>query len=138
MKVLVDTCVWSLALRRKVPVDPVEPIEVTDLRMLIHDSRVVMVGAVRQELLSGVKLGSVFEEIRGYLRGFPDLVLNSSDYELAASFYNRCRANGIQGSTTDFLLCAVAELRGLLIMTTDGDFDQYGKVLSIRRFVHQP
>ena len=53
---------------------------------------------------------------------FPDLDFKSSDYERAAEIFNACLALGIQGSNTDFLLCSVAELRGLALFTTDKDF----------------
>lgn len=53
------------------------------------------------------------------------------DYELAAEFYKTCRRNEIQGSNTDFLICAVAHRRGYSILTTDGDFALFGEHLSI-------
>jgi predicted nucleic acid-binding protein len=53
MKVVVDTSVWSLALRRNAPDDAA--FVVNQLRDLITDGRVVLVGAVRQEVLSGIR-----------------------------------------------------------------------------------
>ena len=50
MSVLVDTPVWSLALRRGAPQDGPE---VRELRALLVEGRVVMMGPIRQELLSG-------------------------------------------------------------------------------------
>ena len=47
MKVLVDTCVWSLALRRN---QVMESPYVLELRDLITEFRVQMMGPVRQEL----------------------------------------------------------------------------------------
>jgi hypothetical protein len=63
--------------------------------------------------------------LREYLRAFPDLELTTEDYELAAEFFNTCRSNGVQGSSTDFLLCAVAHRRGYSIFTTDKDFENF-------------
>jgi predicted nucleic acid-binding protein len=63
------------------------------------------------------------------LRAFPDLELESVDYEDAAAAYNRCRERGIQGSNTDFLICAVAMRCDLAIFTTDGDFKLFARVL---------
>ncbi|MEG4628580.1 hypothetical protein QUB56_02810 [Microcoleus sp. AR_TQ3_B6] len=63
--------------------------------------------------------------LREYLRAFPDLELTTEDYELAAEFFNTCRSNGVQGSNTDFLLCAVAHRRGYSIFTTDKDFENF-------------
>ena len=85
MKILVDTSVWSLALRRKsAPHDP----SVIELRGLIEELRVQMIGPVRQEILSGIRSKSQFLKLRETLRAFPDLVLSSQDYELAAEFFN--------------------------------------------------
>jgi predicted nucleic acid-binding protein len=133
MNVLVDTSVWSLALRRAKQVDASASSELTEL---IREGRVVLVGPVRQELLSGIKIKAQFELLRDHLRSFPDLDLEPADYEEAASAFNRCRERGIQGSNTDFLVCAVATRRKLAIYTADGDFRQYAKVLKFA--LHEP
>ncbi|MBD2194809.1 MULTISPECIES: type II toxin-antitoxin system VapC family toxin [Calothrix] len=120
MSAIVDTSVWSLALRRRTPPDS-SPI-VAILQNLITDDQVAMLGAIRQEILSGIRNFEQFTRLRDYLRGFPDLELIAEDYELAAEFFNTCRSNGIQGSNTDFLICAVAHRRSYSILTTDNDF----------------
>ena len=56
---------------------------------------------------------------------FPNLELNIADYELAAEFFNTCRSNGVQGSNTDFLICAAAANRNYSIFTTDKDFENF-------------
>ncbi|MBD2777430.1 type II toxin-antitoxin system VapC family toxin [Iningainema tapete] len=121
--IVVDTSVWSLALRRNTR-SQVMPV-VNQLRDLIMDSRVVLLGAVRQEVLSGIRHFEQFTRLRDYLRAFPDLELTTEDYELAAEFYNTCRIHGIQGANTDFLLCAVAHRRDYTIFTTDKDFESF-------------
>ncbi|MEG4034057.1 PIN domain-containing protein [Microcoleus sp. S36b_A4] len=123
MNVLVDSSVWSLALRRNTTNDAIAIVNV--LRDLIADGRVVLLGAIRQEVLSGVRYKEQFARLREYLRAFPDLELTTEDYELAAEFFNTCRSNGVQGSNTDFLLCAVAHRRGYTIFTTDKDFENF-------------
>lgn len=120
MSVIVDTSVWSLALRRRTPPDS-SPI-VTVLQNLITDDQVAMLGAIRQEILSGIRNFEQFTRLRDYLRALRDLELIAEDYELAAEFFNTCRSNGIQGSNTDFLICAVAHRRSYSILTTDNDF----------------
>ena len=90
-----------------------------------------MLGAIRQELLSGVKSRSQFERLREHLRAFPDLEIESADHEDAAEAYNRCRERGIQGSNTDFLICSVAIRRGLAIFTTDIDFSHFARALDL-------
>lgn len=128
MKVLVDTSVWSLALRRSPGRD--DP-AVRELRSLVDEGRVAMIGPIRQELLSGVRTARGFEALRDSLRPFADEHLETEDFERAAEHFNACRARGIQGSNTDFLICAAAERRGLPILTTDADFNRFARILPI-------
>ena len=132
MKVLVDTSVWSLALRRKNVNDSCEIVR--ELSQLISDSMVVMVGPVRQEVLSGISREEVFADLKTKLEPFDDLIITTYDYERAAEFNNICRRNGVQGSHTDFLICAIACNHDLLIYTTDDDFTQYAKLLPIHLY----
>jgi predicted nucleic acid-binding protein len=132
VNVLVDTSVWSLVLRRRR--GPVHPLA-GELGELVSEGRVAMLGAVRQELLSGIPGDEPYRKLKEYLRAFPDLDLESDDYEEAAAFFNRCRARGVQGSNTDFLICAVAARRKLAIFTSDGDFQHYTRVLPIELHV---
>jgi len=97
---------------------------------------VVIVGPIRQELLSGVREAKQFATLREHLRAFPDLALETEDFEQAAEFYNKCRTKGIQGSTIDFLICAVAVRRELSIFITDADFPRYARVLALQ--LHGP
>ena len=129
MKVLVDTSVWSLALRRSARRrDP----HVGELRALIDEGRVAMIGPIRQELLSGMRTPAAFEQLREHLQPFADEPLETGDFERAAEHFNTCRAKGIQGSNTDFLICAAAERRGLPILTTDADFIRFARHLPIQ------
>lgn len=131
MKVLVDTSIWSLALRRGTR-DSVA--EVRALRQLIVDFRAQLIGPVRQELLSGIRDDEEFERLRGHLAAFPDIPLRAEDFELAAAFFNRCRRAGVQGSNTDFLICAVAAHRGWAVYTADRDFARYAEHVPLQRY----
>ncbi|HET8772200.1 MAG TPA: PIN domain-containing protein [Thermoanaerobaculia bacterium] len=124
-----DTSVWSLALRRnrRVAVDPLAEA----LASLVEDGRIAMIGPVRQELLSGIRERAQFERLREHLRAFPDTPVTTEDHEEAAAFFNRCRKKGIQGSNTDFLICAVAVRMDFPIFTTDADFRRFAAVLPI-------
>ena len=133
MKVIVDTCIWSLALRRNTPTFNSL---VDELKELISEVRVQLIGPIRQELLSGIKSKKQFRSLKDHLSAFPDLILESEDFELAAEYYNTSRAKGIQGSNTDFLICALAHRYGMPIFTTDKDFKQYQSVLPIK--LHMP
>jgi hypothetical protein len=128
MMVLVDTCVWSSALRRRERKD--DP-EVRELEALIRDGRVQMIGPIRQEILSGIARKGQFDRLNTVLAAFPDLAIEAEDYELAASYYNLCRSKGIQGSNTDFLICAVGVRHELEIYTTGADFERFATHLPI-------
>ena len=133
MKVLVDTSVWSLALRRpkNVALSPEQQNVVTALADLMQDGRAVMMGAIRQELLSGIKTQTGFDSLKSTLTAFEDIPLTMQDYEKAAEVFNTCRANGVQGSNTDFLICAVSINHQLPIFSADNDFLNYQKHLPV-------
>jgi predicted nucleic acid-binding protein len=131
VKVIVDTSVWSHAFRRDHLVDAPEALE---LRRLIKDFRATIIGPIRQEILSGIPNAKQFTTLRGLMSAFVDEPLVAEDYERAASFFNRCRTKGIQGSHVDFLICSVAASRGRPIFSTDKDFAGYAKVLPIKLY----
>lgn len=131
--VLVDTPVWSLALRRK-PTDlnQREQALIGILADLIREGRAHLVGVIRQELLSGIREEERFRKLRDYLWAFDEPDLEMSDYEEAADMHNRCRGRGIAGSGIDFLICAMAYRRHWQIFTTDADFERYARVLGLK------
>ncbi|MGH9397155.1 MAG: PIN domain-containing protein [Terriglobia bacterium] len=137
MNTLVDTSVWSLALRRK-PQDlnTVEHCVIGELTELIKEGRGRMIGLVRQEILSGIKSAAQYEELRLTLRAFPEEPIGTSDYEAAAKASNECRSKGIVVSIVDILICQVALARHWSIFTTDADFKNYVRVLPIK--LHAP
>ena len=128
MKVLVDTCIWSAVLRHKNP----DSALIKKMKDLINDGRVAIVGPIRQELLSGVHNLKQFNHLKEVLSPFEDSPLKTKHFVTAAEFSNICRANGIQGSTIDFLICAVAHLENFIIFTIDKDFEYYKKYLAIQ------
>ena len=128
MEILVDTCVWSLALRRTNDND-IELVNI--LKDLILEQKVQIIGPIRQELLSGIKSKKQFDNLKSYLSAFPDFPIKTQDYELAAEYFNTNRKNGIQGSNTDFLICALSHNYEMPIFTIDKDFEQYAKHCSI-------
>ena len=135
MNVLVDTSVWSLALRRN---PPSRAPEVAELVELIREQRVEIIGPIRQEVLSGVRSRAQFRLLRDRLRAFPDLLLSHEDYEQAAEFFTTCRGRGVQGSNTDFLICAAAHRRGLAVFTTDNDFQMFQHHIPVRLHTPRP
>lgn len=128
MRVLVDTSIWSLALRRA---ESAKHPEVPELKRLVTSHLVEIIGPIRQEVLSGVKEESQFDRLESHLAAFSDVTLLGDDFVTAAKFFNLCRAKGVQGSNTDFLICAVAVRHDFAIFTTDGDFELFAKYLPI-------
>ena len=128
MKILVDTSIWSLALRRDLKQN--KDIK-KELAEIIKEVRIQMIGSIRQEILSGIKSKKQFQELKFYLSAFPDLAIETKDFVQAAEFFNLCRSEGVQGSNTDFLICAVAVRNRFSIYTTDKDFDLFSKHIQI-------
>ena len=139
MNVLVDTPVWSLALRRKPRhLNAAEKRIVAEWRQLVREGRICLIGIVRQELLSGIRQRAQFEALRDHLSSFDDIAVETHDHVRAAEHFNTCRARGIAGTAVDMLLCSMAERHDLAVFTTDPDFDHYATVLPIRRHEARP
>jgi predicted nucleic acid-binding protein len=102
---------------------------------LIRADAAQLMGPIRQELLSGARPDYRFEQLKEYLRFYPNLPMDEEDDETAAEYYNLCRQHGVQGSGTDFLICAVAVRHGLKVFTTDTDFQFYAKRVPVK--LHQ-
>jgi predicted nucleic acid-binding protein len=133
MMVLVDTPIWSLALRRRSSaLSADEQLLTRGLQELIVEGRVQLLGATRQEILSGIRERTQFLKIRGQLRAFEDVALTANDHEEAAAMSNTCRQSGIAASPVDMLICAASQRRGWEVFTTDRDFVRYRRVLPIQ------
>lgn len=121
MKILVDTCAWSLLLRRRRDA----ALNDEDRRMLaaltdtIQDGRVAIIGPIRLEVLSGIKEAAQFEKVRSALEPFEDESLTTAHYEEAARLFNLCRRGGVECGATDVLICAVAVRMRWEILTSD-------------------
>ena len=131
MKIIVDTPIWSYALRSKR-----EGFEqhVKEFETLIADQRVLIIGPIRQEVLSGYSDIRKFEKLEKKLKYFENTPIVADDYVQAAKFSNICRKNGVQGSHVDFLICSVAYRLKTQIFTTDKDFVHYQNYLPVQLF----
>ena len=131
MKVLVDSPIWSYALRSKRGrFDQ----HVRELEMLIINQRVLIIGPIRQEVLSGYSEIKKFEKLNEKLKYFENTPIIDGDYIQAAKFSNICRKNGVQGSHIDFLICSVACRLQAQIFTTDKDFNHYRNHIPIELY----
>jgi predicted nucleic acid-binding protein len=122
MKTIVDTCVWSLALRRK---NKARVSSVEDQRMLaqlreaIQDRRAAIVGPIRQEILSGIRDKTQFSRTQELLDPFRDEEIAAGDYIEAARFFILCRDKGVECGPVDILICAVAARMRYDVLTSD-------------------
>ena len=135
MKLLVDTSVWSLALRRKdaAGLSPEEQKLKAELAQAIQDGRVVMIGMIRQELLSGIKEPAQYEKVKVALDAFLDEPIDTADHEYAARLYNECRSQGCEAGPVDMLICAVAVRRSWDVLSSDGALN---RCLAVARKFH--
>ncbi len=128
MKALVDTNVWSLMLRRSAVIHPAAEL----LKQLWNEGEVSLMGPVRQEILTGIRNPAQFTGLRDRLRAEPDHPIHREHYERAAEYFNVLRSHGIQGTSTDLLLCAVSIEDNMPILTLDRDFLDYARFLPIQ------
>jgi len=120
MKYIVDTSVWSMALRR---VGHQETQGVRKLTILLKEGeRIFLPGVILQEILQGVRHSAQFKKIRESLSYFPFLDATYDDFIFAAELFNSCRAKGIQATTIDFLIASLAIRNDCLLLTSDKDF----------------
>lgn len=121
MKILVDSCAWSLLLRRKSTsaASRDEQLIVATLKEAIRDGQVLIVGPIRQEVLSGIKELAQFDKLRSALRAFEDEPLTTFHFEEAARLYNYCRSHGVECGSTDIVICVVAIERQCEVLTYD-------------------
>lgn len=120
MTLLVDTSVWSLALRRdQAAATP----EVDVLReALAGADTVVTTGLVFQELLQGFSGPKAKRSIVERFGALPLLVPDREDHVAAADLRNACRRAGVQLGTIDALLAQLCIRHELRLLTTDRDF----------------
>ncbi len=121
MKTIVDTCVWSLALRRRqqTRLEPGELQMISQLQDAIRDGLAIIIGPIRQEILSGIRDKARFAKLKDLLDPFPDEQIEGDDFVEAARLFNRCKDHGIACGSTDILICAVAARLHIDILTYD-------------------
>ena len=135
MKVLVDTCVWLLSLRRrnKAPINATEQQVLAQLREAIQDRRVTIIGPIRQEILSGIRDKAMFAKTEELLDPFLDEEIRAADYVEAARLFNLCRDHGVECGPLDILICAVAVRNHYDILTYDAGL---GRCIAVLRGVY--
>lgn len=120
MALLVDTSVWSLALRRDSP--PNLP-EVQALRRALTGGHtVVTTGMILLELLRGFVPPHAQETIRESFDVLEFLEPVRADYIAAAAIADTCRRSGVQLGSVDALIAQLAIAGEHVLLTTDRDF----------------
>ena len=120
MTLLVDTSVWSLALRRD---GSAEAREVIALREALNGAdAVVTTGLVLQELLQGFSGPRDKVAVIERFGALPLIQPDRQDHIAAAEVRNLCRRNGVQVGTIDALLMQLCGRFELTLLSTDKDF----------------
>lgn len=120
MTLLVDTSVWSLALRRNDP--GTEPAVMALYEALLGAEAVVTTGLVLQELLQGFTGPKAASTIVERFRALPLIQPDRQDHIGAAEVRNACRRAGVQIGTIDALLIQLCGRHELTLLSTDKDF----------------
>ncbi len=125
MKLLIDTSVWSEALRRKDK--SLNSSESVIRKIIDNNDEIVVTGIILQEILSGISNPKLFAEIKKILNDFSYLETVKDDYIYAAELRNKCRQKGITAGSYDFLIASVAIRNKLILVTFDKDFINISK-----------
>lgn len=132
MKILVDTSIWSLALRRQTDVANPEAIV---LKTFIEQGEdIYLLGIVLQEVLQGIKNPKDFHALKEYFEAFPLIELTREDYIKAAELKNYLTKKGKQASTINALIASVAISYDCYLFTTDEDFVHIAKYSKLKLF----
>lgn len=125
MTFLVDTSVWSLALRRDS--ESAAP-ELSTLRSaLLGAAQVVTTGLILQELLQGFSGPKARTALIDAFSSLAFLQPDRQDHIDAAEVRNSCRRKGVQIGTIDALLAQLCIRHELTLLTTDNDFSAAAK-----------
>jgi predicted nucleic acid-binding protein len=130
-RVVVDTSVWSLALRRRQPQAASQTVQ--KLYALLQDGPpLVLVGIILQELLQGLRSQAQFKQMQRALAAFPLIEPTRDDYVDATRVRNLCAAKGVQPGTIDCLIAAVCLRHDCLLLTADADFQAIARHTALR------
>jgi len=132
MKILVDTSIWSLALRRQSVV--VNPEAIVVKTLIEQEEDIYLLGIILQEVLQGIKNPKDFHALKDYFEAFPLIELTRENYIKAAELKNRLMKKGKQISTIDALIASAAISYGCYLFTTDKDFEHIAQHSLLKLF----
>jgi hypothetical protein len=129
MNILVDTSVWSHALRRDAPSGLRE---VGRLRQALEGGEPVFsTGLILQELLQGFEGPKARQKILRTFAALPFIIPETGDHIDAADLKTRLRRKGVQAGTIDVLLAHLCLRHGLSMLTLDDDFAHIARHTSL-------
>jgi len=132
VRILVDTSVWSLALRRSSGVVNEEAIV---LKTIIEQGEdIYLLGIILQEVLQGIGNSKDFLALKEYFKAFPLIDLAREDYVRAAELKNRLTGKGKQASTIDVLIASAAISHHCHLFTADKHFTQIAEHSELKLF----
>jgi predicted nucleic acid-binding protein len=117
MSLLVDTSVWSLALRRDAP-QPAPEVEALRQALLGTD-QVLTTGLILQELLQGFAGPKNRELLLHHFSVLACVQPDRNDHMEAAEMRNACRRQGVQIGTIDALLIQLCCGHDITLLSTD-------------------
>jgi len=120
VRILVDTSVWSLTLRRKSGIVNQEAVILMNL--IEQGEDIYLLGIILQEILQGIKNPKDFHVLEQYFEAFPLIGLTREDHVKAAELKNNLIKKGKQISTIDALIASTAISHNCYLFTTDEDF----------------
>jgi predicted nucleic acid-binding protein len=130
ISVLVDTSVWSEALRRKN-----KDIDSSDsflYDLISNEEEIFLIGPIIQEILSGIKDNKLFDQIKNHLEFFGYIELSKEDYVNAAELRNELSKKGIAVSSIDSQIATMAITKNLYLATYDKDFKHISKYKNLK------
>jgi predicted nucleic acid-binding protein len=133
VSLLVDTSVWSLALRRDA--EQSDP-EIVALRAaLLGTDQVFTTGLILQELLQGFSGPKARDRLVERFAALAFVQPDRQDHIDAAEVRNACRRRGVQIGTIDALLIQLSLRHDLTLLSTDQDFQAAGRHVDFKRWV---
>jgi len=126
MRILIDTSVWSLALRRGGPADHSA---VAKLRSFLDSGEdLFLTGLILQEVLQAFRDDKVVARVAEHLEPFPLLPIEVDTCRFAADLFRKCRHRGLGASTVDCHIAASAIENDCHLLTTDRDFERLTQI----------
>lgn len=126
MRVLVDTSVWSLVLRRGGPAD--HPAVERLSGYLDAGEDLFLTGLILQEILQAFRSEKVASQVAERLLPFPLLPFEPTTCQAAARLYRQCQDKGLGASTVDCHIAASAIANNCRLLTTDRDFNRMASI----------